>query len=132
MQPTTAPDARIQATLAALKLRLIDWAADCYLIEGETYPHRDALRAYGGKWDNVERAWKFKTRAAAEFAVTSIEAELKMKAEAAPRPEPKPAPVPRRNPRAVRTHCNYCRRRATAYNYIMANGSCKECNDAED
>lgn len=48
MQPTTAPDARIQATLAALKLRLIDWSADCYLIEGETYPHRDALRAYGG------------------------------------------------------------------------------------
>lgn len=44
-----------------------------YLVTGRTYPHRDALRAMGGRWDRMDKGWRFSTQAAADAATALVE-----------------------------------------------------------
>lgn len=39
---------------------------------GNTYPHKDALKAAGARWDSECKAWVFESWAAAESALESI------------------------------------------------------------
>jgi hypothetical protein len=47
------------------------------LITGDTYPHRDALRAMGGRWDAVARGWRVPASRAAEARALVPEAPLR-------------------------------------------------------
>ena len=41
-------------------------ASDTVLIQGDTFPVKDRLKALGGKWDATARGWRDQTERAAE------------------------------------------------------------------
>jgi hypothetical protein len=59
-------------------------------ITGGTFSVREELKAAGGRWDPVSKAWVVKKDADITAVVTKKEAEMKALDEAARAPRPKP------------------------------------------
>lgn len=43
-------------------LRASIYSPKALLVQGETYPHREALKKMGGKWNESLRGWVFSRR----------------------------------------------------------------------
>ncbi len=59
MDGDPAARATLDAALGAVGLRLIasDTAPGEWLVEGDTYPHRELIRRHGGRWSASRRRW---------------------------------------------------------------------------
>lgn len=55
-----------------------------YLITGNTFPVRDRMRSLGGRWDRMDKGWRFSTRAAADQAQAIVDAVTPKPADPAP------------------------------------------------